>query len=476
MGLGASNSQFMKYAIVDIETTGGNFPDRITEIAIFVHDGKKILDKYQTLINPECYISPFITQLTGITNQMVENAPKFYEVAKDIVQFTENCVFVAHNVNFDYNFIKAEFQQLGYDYRRKLLCTVRLSRKFFPNLGSYKLTSLTSTLNISHGQAHRAESDAHATAMLFGMIYEKAIAQNDNDFKNEDDVFATEITLKQMPPKLPIAVFDNLPEETGVYYMHDEKGAVIYVGKSNNIKSRIASHFAPNLKLKKSISLKNEVADISYQLTGSELVALLLEDSEIKKYMPRFNQAQRRTKSPYAIYGGYSNAGYLQFWVGKTQKNLLTPLALCQSLEQGRRLLHTKIQDFTLCPKMCNLYQVKGACFDHQIHKCKGACIGEEDAESYNQRALMAQDFFHSYAGKNCIIWEKGRNTEEKSMIVIEKGLYIGWGYIQKEDRIYNFEDAKSYITRQYDNRDIQKIITAWIKKYPKSIKNYKVI
>ncbi len=469
----------MKYAIVDIETTGGNFPDRITEIAIFIHDGTQILDKYQSLINPECYIPPFITQLTGINNEMVKDAPKFYEIAKDIVQFTQDCIFVAHNVNFDYNFIKAEFQNIGYNYHRKLLCTVRLSRKFFPKLPSYKLTSLTSLLNISHNQAHRAESDAHATAKLFGLIYEKAIAQNKNLIENEDgentindnDVFATEITLKQIPPKLPIAVFENLPEETGVYYMHDEQGSVIYVGKSNNIKGRIASHFAPNLKLKKTISLKNEVADISFQLTGSELIALLLEDSEIKKYLPRFNQAQRRSKSPFGIYANYSQAGYLQFWVAKTAKNALTPLALCQSSEQGRRLLYSKIQEFNLCPKMCHLYQTKGACFDHQIHKCKGACIGEEDAESYNQRALLAQDYFHTYAGKNFVIWDKGRNADEKSMILIENGLYIGWGYINKNDYLQNIHEAKERITREYDNRDIQKIITAWIKKYPKTVK-----
>lgn len=471
----------MKYAIVDIETTGGSFPDRITEIAIFIHDGKNILDKYQTLINPECYISPFITQLTGITNEMVQNAPKFYEVAKDIVKFTENCIFVAHNVNFDYNFVKAEFQHLGYDYRRKLLCTVRLSRKFFPKLPSYKLGSLTELLHITHNQAHRAESDAHATAILFGMIYQKALTDNKKIVDNEneeipqdDDVFATEITLKQIPPKLPIAVFESLPEQTGVYYMHDEQGSVVYVGKSTNIKHRISSHFAPNLKLKKSISLKNEVADISFELTGSELVALLLEDSEIKKYLPRFNQAQRRSKSPYGIYANYSQAGYLQFWVAKTQKNPLTPLALCQSSEQGRRLLHSKVQEFSLCSKMCHLYQTKGACFDYQIHKCKGACIGEEDAESYNQRALQAQDYFHSYAGKSFVIWDKGRNPYEKAIIVIENGLYMGWGYISKDDYLQSVEDAKSYINRQYDNRDIQKILTSWIKKYPKNILKFK--
>ena len=159
------------YAIVDIETTGGKATrHRITEIAIVLHDGKKILDQWETLINPECYIPHGITELTGITQEMVQDAPKFYEVAKTIVEKTEKAIFVAHNVRFDYGFLREEFKRLGYTFSRRQLCTVRLSRKAFPGLRSYSLGKLIKHFGIKVNDRHRAMADTLATVELFEKI------------------------------------------------------------------------------------------------------------------------------------------------------------------------------------------------------------------------------------------------------------------------------------------------------------------
>ncbi len=162
------------YAVVDIETSGGRAQvDKITEIAIYIHDGEKIVDEFSTLINPEVYIPPFITRLTGINNEMVASAPKFYEVAKKIVLMTEGHLFVAHNAPFDYRFIQEEFKRLGYNYQRQTLCTVRMSRKIIPGMGSYSLGNLCQNLGITINNRHRAAGDALATTKLLELLLVK---------------------------------------------------------------------------------------------------------------------------------------------------------------------------------------------------------------------------------------------------------------------------------------------------------------
>lgn len=162
------------YAVIDIETSGGRAQvDKITEIAIYIHDGEKIVDEFSTLINPETYIPPFITRLTGINNEMVTSAPKFYEVAKRIVLMTEGHLFVAHNASFDYRFIQEEFKRLGYNYQRQTMCTVQMSRKIIPGMDSYSLGNLCQNLGITINNRHRAAGDALATTKLLELLIEK---------------------------------------------------------------------------------------------------------------------------------------------------------------------------------------------------------------------------------------------------------------------------------------------------------------
>ena len=220
------------YTIVDIETTGNGIKgNKITEISIFKFDGNEIVDEYTSLVNPECEIPYFITRLTGIDEDLVRNAPTLSEIAPKILEITKDSIFVAHSVNFDYNVIKNEFQNLGLDFSRKKLCTVRLSRKLLPGYNSYSLGKLCSSLQIPLTDRHRARGDAHATVLLF-----KKLMQQENAakiFKSFLNARSQEATL---PPSLPKQVFDKLPKKPGVYYFKDAMGKIIYVGKAIDIK------------------------------------------------------------------------------------------------------------------------------------------------------------------------------------------------------------------------------------------------
>ena len=270
----------LRYSIVDIETTGG---DKITEISILIFDGEKVVDEFTSLVNPECSIPKYITSLTGIDDRMVRPAPKFYEIAKKILEITENTIFVAHSVNFDYNILQKEFKSLGARFQRKKLCTVRLSRKILPGLPSYSLGKLCTSLSIPLSNRHRAKGDADATVLLFGLL----LARDTSDVIGSSlHPRSREATL---PPLLPKDVIDNLPEREGVYYFRNSDNEVLYIGKAINIKKRVLSHIYD--KSKREINLCLATANITYTETGSELLALLLESAEIKKTVPKIQQS-----------------------------------------------------------------------------------------------------------------------------------------------------------------------------------------
>jgi DNA polymerase-3 subunit epsilon len=448
------------YTIIDVETTGLRpTDDKITEIAIYKHDGEQVVDSFHSLVNPECYISDRITQITGITNEMVADAPKFYEIAKDIIAITEGTVFVAHNAHFDYSFVREEFKALGYKFTRKTLCTVRVSRKVFPGLQSYSLAKLCKHFKIQLTNHHRASADALATVEIF----EKLLAKNSS--KITKNVVETEIKAKNLPPKINLDEYEALPEDTGVYYFHNEDGDIIYIGKSINIKKRVGSHFTQNLNNRKSIDIKSQVAGISYELTGSELVALLLESDEIKRHHPKFNRAQRRIRYFWGIYTRNHRNGYLGLYAARLEtKPNKTPLTMCGSGHTAREILYSKVREFKLCMKLCGLYQTKTSCFDYQIKQCEGACIGEEAAEDYNARVEDAIATFNRYSLRTFLVLGKGRNKDEQSIVAIERGRYLGFGYVDKDIAINSFEEAKQHVKTYKDNLDVQKIIYGYLK------------
>lgn len=438
-----------RFAIVDIETTGSWSADTgITEIAILIHDTERIIDSYETLINPGTPVLPFVTKLTGITNEMLRDAPQFHEVAKKIWEMTDDCVFVAHSVNFDYAYINRAFKSLGADFRRKKLCTVRLSRKIFPGFHSYSLGNICTSLGIQFKDRHRAMGDALATVKLF----EKCLS-NDRE-KVIDSSLKRNSREALLPPHLPKEVFENLPEKTGVYYFHDEKGKVIYVGKAINIRSRIYAHFTGKSAR---LSFINSIANITYKICGSELIALLLESDEIKRIYPVYNQAQKRDRGNYVLmdYLDMKNIRHLRFTKNHPS---LKPIRTFQSFEQAREFMFSIIDEFELCPKYCGMHTSHGACFDYQVKKCRGVCAGAEGIKRYNNRVEKAiQSLRGSQESK--IIIDEGRTWNEKSVVVIEEGIYRGFGYFEAQETVDTMEKAKSIITPFKHTADVQRIL-----------------
>jgi len=445
------------YAVVDIETTGGSARlERITEIAVYIHDGTRIVEEYSTLVNPERSIPYFITSLTGITNEMVEDAPKFFEVARRIVEMTEGKVFVAHNARFDYSFIRQEFGMLGYNFKRPMLDTVALSRRLLPGHKSYSLGNLCKDLGIDINGRHRASGDALATVRLLEMLLEK-----DRELKSGSLIKNRKAS--KLHPSLDIARLEEIPEEAGIYFFHDEKGDIIYVGKSRNLSERVSSHLSNNTSGRE-MEMRSMIADITWERTGSELIALLMESAEIKSRKPRFNRAQRRTGFRWGIYSHTDENGFIRFSYRMANDDEV-PLSLFTSRDRARGKLEQIISEFNLCQKLCGMYDTSGACFHRQVSLCRGACCGEEEPRTYNERALMALDEF-IFRERNFFIIDRGREEEERSAVRIVNGKYTGFGFFSINDVGFGLTAVHECIKPAIDNRDIQVIIKGYLKKH----------
>ena len=444
------------YSVVDIETTGNGYKgQKITEISVFLFDGQKVIDEFTSLVNPEQRIPPFITNLTGITEAMVSTAPKFYEIAKKIVEITKDAIFVAHNVNFDYNIVRDEFKSLGFDYKRKKLCTVRLSRKIIPGLSSYSLGNICTAEGIEIAERHRAKGDAEATVELFRRLLKRDHNFTINSFLNPRSREAS------LPPLIDRLVVDNLPETHGVYYFKNEQKEVIYVGKANNIKQRVISHFYDKKKKERTMCL--ETADITCAETGSEIVALLHESSEIKHFYPKFNRAQRRAGEGVGLFWYEDQKGILHLAYDRL-KLAPNPIMKFFSMAECRNALEKICEEFELCPKCCHLETHVNACFHFQIKKCKGICSGKETPEKYNKRVQKAIKSLGLQTEK-LVLKEKGRNDKELGFVLILNGIYQGFGYINKEIKIQDPEEYERYLQPKKDNRDVQRILTSYIAK-----------
>lgn len=446
------------FAIIDIETTGGSAKlERIIEIAIVIYDGKKIIDSFESLINPERTIPPFITSITGITNDMVVNAPKFYEIAKDIVEITEDCIFVAHNSRFDYGFIRQEFQNLGYTYSRKQLDTIKVFRRLFPGLKSYALGNLINHFDIKVESRHRAMSDVMATLDLLKLGLK--IPDADEVLKS---IFGIDIKESKLPQGLSYEDIENLPQTTGVYYFLDLFDNFVYIGKAKNIKKRVKQHFQKISP--KTNKFFNTVRKIDFIETGSELIALLLEAEEIKKYKPPVNKALRKDNFPYKIFYFKDDLGYINFSISKKQLNGYTYLNGFSSRQQAKVYLESISYKYSLCKKLSGVEYHEGPCFEFGINKCMGACTGQEISDLYNERAYLAINDMNYHFDSDFFIIEKGRNDEESAIVLIENGNYAGFSFLNKNEySINNFHGLKNHIkTKAYD-KDFNQIIKRFV-------------
>ncbi|ELR69537.1 DNA polymerase III epsilon subunit [Fulvivirga imtechensis AK7] len=443
------------YAIVDIETTGGFAgKNRITEIAIFLHDGEAIVDSYETLVNPGQYIPSYITGLTGINQHMVESAPTFEEVAGEVFELLRDRVFIAHNVHFDYSFLKREFEKLKLPFSPRRLCTVRLSRALYPGLRSYGLGNLCEQLGIEIKNRHRAGGDAHATAILFDQLIKKDYEYIKLALKRN----SRETTL---PPNLPKEEYEALPEQPGVYYFHDKHGEVIYVGKAIDIKKRITGHFSGTSKNKRNQYIRNEIHHISYELTGNELIALLLESHEIKRLWPKYNRAQKYIPNQWGIYSYEDREGYTRLNISKKVKGV-QPLVSFYSHSDAWQFLLGKVRDFELCPKLAGIQKSDGACYDLPLGKCRGACDHQENHQTYNERVRQAAESFYEQ-DRSFAILGAGRTEEELSIVLVERGNYHGFGFCDRDLQMSSLEEVKMVIDSYKSTIEIDTYIQSYL-------------
>ncbi len=453
------------YAIIDIETTGGHpSANAITEISVYVSDGKNVINQFETLVNPEISIPPYIQAFTGISNEMVQDAPTFGDIAPKLKEILDGNIFVAHNVNFDYSFIKHQFELVGIPYQSKKLCTVRLSRKIVPGYRSYSLGNICASLDIPLSNRHRAGGDAMATLQLFHYLLE-------NDTENVIEESLKKGSKEQLlPPNLPREDFEKLPKTAGVYYFIDSKGLALYVGKAKNIKSRISSHFSGSLKGAQKQNMFREVHGLSYVSTGNELMAMLLESHEIRRLWPDENRAQKRVQAVYGLFDYLDQNGKIRFGIDKVRREQ-RPLVTFGSRHAALAYMQSLIDEFSLCPKLCNHQTNPGECISVKNDICDGLCMVKENIVEYNKKAQL---FFDQLTAekKAFYIVGKGRNHKEQNVIIYEPGAYIGYAYVNIKVQL-DFDILKEESTPLKINSVMESILAPIVT--GEKIKGYKV-
>ena len=442
----------MLYAIVDIETTGSYAAGNgITEIAIAIHDGQQVIDFYETLVNPHQQIPYFIQSLTGITNQMVSKAPSFHEVAGQVNELLQDKVFVAHNVNFDYSFVKHHLQEAGYRLEEKKLCTVRLARKILPGKRSYSLGKLCREVGISIANHHRAGGDTMATAHLFTMLV-------DNDANGVIAGMLKGRNREQyLPPHLPVEQLDNLPRTTGVYYFYNGTGKTIYVGKANNIFKRVKSHFSNNKPGKQKQDFLRDIHRISYKECATELMAHILESTEIRRLWPIYNRSQRGYLPQFGLFVYEDRSGFKRFAIEKN-KNYYKPLYTFNTLIEGHNWLRELIAEFDLCPRLCNLAKVADCDNGEVSANTKWDCAVHNEPKKYNRKIDRAIDWI----GKNLpsfAFLDKGIDDDEQSCILVKKGNFYGMGYIRQGMQLNDIELLQEKLEPYQDNDYIRNLV-----------------
>jgi DNA polymerase-3 subunit epsilon len=447
-----------EYAIVDIETTGGNASgSRITEIAIIIHDGTRIIDRWETLVNPQKDIPLPIFALTGITNEMVRDAPIFDDISETVLRMLTDRIFVAHHVNFDYSFVRHELEKAGFKWTARKLCTVRATRKIRPGLGSYSLGNLCRSLDIPIINRHRAGGDADATAILFSRLLEW------DSEKEMEKMMRKTAPDQRLPPNLPPEDFERLPEKPGVYYFYNQAKKVVYVGKAINLKKRVASHFTGhNVKPQRQHFLR-DIHGISFEICATELMALLLECSEINKLWPTYNRALKRFESKYGLYEYEARSGYRYLAIGKLVKFQACIQAFNNEYD-GINVLRSLAEQFEIDARFCKYGRPPEGEF---IQKHDFGPL--PDAEYHNRQIGNAIEFLLKNRPSFAII-DKGRSAEERSCIWVENGAFYGMGYMESDVGLTELSQIKDYVTQYRSTQYMMQLIHSFAKKYPGKI------
>ncbi|KRT13789.1 DNA polymerase III subunit epsilon [Pedobacter ginsenosidimutans] len=451
----------MLYAVVDIETTGGHASaNGITEVAINIHDGNEIVESYTTLINPKQPIPVYITALTGIDDNMLLDAPTFDDVALQIYQLLNDKIFVAHNVNFDYSFLKHHLAAAGYDLQCKKLCTVRLSRKLIPGKSSYSLGKLCTALQIPIQNRHRAVGDADATSILFNLLLEY----------DQEGIIAEMLkkTSKEqvLPPHLDKASILRLPHQPGVYYFKDSKGKIIYVGKAKDLKKRVTSHFTGNTPNRQRQDFLRTIHHVDHVICGTELMALILEANEIKRLWPENNRAMKRYEHKYDLYVFEDQNGYLRLAIDKHKKNN-NAFQSFNSLLEGYNFLNQLVDKYQLCAKLCYLQKTATKCYAHENGQCFGACSGIETVSVYNKKLNTALADIQKQQPSFALV-DEGRKDNEFSCLVVENGKFYGMGYFTDKNYLADgLAPIKNDLSIYQSNSYILNLILNYAEQHP---------
>jgi DNA polymerase-3 subunit epsilon len=448
-----NNGLFILYAIVDIETTGGNAQySGITEIAIILHNGVSVEGKYETLVNPQQSVPRYITALTGISDYMLVDAPTFPEIADKVYKLLKDRIFVAHNVNFDYSFINHYLQQSGFNWQAKKLCTVRYSRKVVPGKKSYSLGNITRDLGIHIEHRHRAGGDAEATAELLELLMSK-----DDGLKELQLLIKGKNPHGYLPMHVPEEQIHNLPYSPGVYYFHDKAGKIIYVGKAKNIKYRVRSHFANNQPNQRKQEFIRNIHSISFQVCATELMAIVLEALEIKKLWPEYNRSQKRFEQVYCLYSFEDQSGLLRLAVEKKRKHL-PALHSFHRMEEG----------FVMGRQLIGLFELQETMV---FATAQAGSVDETTVASHNIKMKAALHHLKTnlpaYGVVQCGYDDQGRSVQIG--FLIEKGCFYGMGYIDDE-AVLSLEQFKAAMTPYHDYDFVRAVLSQHAAKSPKDV------
>jgi len=454
-------------AIVDVETTGQSAMfGKIIEVAVLRVEKGRVVRTFETLVNPERYISPTIEALTGIGNRDVAGAPVFSEISRRLLTILDGALFVAHNARFDYAFLRSEFAALGRTFSARCLCTVKLSRQLFPGERRHDLTSVIERHRLPCEDRHRAGGDARALFEFLRVV--------DASCPEESVALAMKKILRTgtHPPGLDPSAVDGLPEDTGVYTFYGSEGELLYVGKSVDIRDRVRSHFAGTST--REMDMCARIHRVESQVTAGELGALLLESKLIKERSPLFNRASRRRRTLFVARGEIDRRGYLR--VGLEEREYIetgdaeTVLALFKSRKQAVDYLSDIARNHRLCKKLLGIDASRGACFGYHLHQCGGACVGEEPPGDYN---LRVEEAFGErrvrawpYPGP-IVIEEVGRSVRE--VFVVDNWCLLASGRQSPEgfedlapgSHRFDYDSYKillRFLTRRHGNVSVRKV------------------
>ncbi|PTM06053.1 MAG: hypothetical protein DA405_01590 [Bacteroidetes bacterium] len=389
------------FCIIDIESSGGPFgKEAMIEIAAFRYDGEEIVDQLISLVHPHRGVQPYVSKMTGITDKMLLRAPRFHEVAKRLVEITEDAVIVGHNVEFDYRMLRQEFSRLGYTFERKTLDTIKLAQELIPNLKSYGLDKMCDELGLSRTNKHRAESDARATLELFEILREKDRQKGISSFEQsilENDYLKDKINDLQR----------SIKHNRGLFYLHDRHGKLLYLGASDNIKASINRLFLSSSV--KSLKLQEEVHNLKIEAVGNWLIAKVKRESELKEAKPPFNTL---------------SSGKEKYGIFADKRETPPRLSLVSLEEAGKKKPWLTVSNLKAGERALRMYQ--------RIARGKK---GEE------VRDILA-DF-----PDNTLFKGRGRNSAEHTVFVVREGALCGYFYYKLNDQLAHADRIEKLMT-----------------------------